>query len=175
MRALLAYLAVESDRPHLRRKLAALLWPEFPETTALSNLRYALSNLRKVIGDRTAQSPYLEINPQTIQFIHNSSCRVDVSVFERYCAVANQNPLDFQNLEQAEELYRGSFLEGFSIPDSSTYEEWVLMKREHLDRLAIQVFQLLASDCELSGDYQQAIFLVERQLELDPWREEAHR
>ena len=30
VRALLAYLAVESDRPHRRETLACLLWPERP-------------------------------------------------------------------------------------------------------------------------------------------------
>jgi len=175
VRALLAYLIVEADRPHQRRKLAALLWPEFPESTALSNLRYALSNLRKVIGDRSAQPPYLEINSQTIQFITSSSVLVDLNAFERYCALAHQNPLDFQSLEQAANLYRVSFLEGFSIPDSIAFEEWVLLKREHHNRLAYQVFHLVAGDCELSGDYQPAISFAERQLELDPWREEAHR
>ncbi len=174
VRALLAYLIVEAARPHQRRKLAALLWPEFPESTALSNLRYALSNLRKVIGDRSAQPAYLDINPQTIQFNINSSYKIDVSAFEQYCALAQHSPLDIHSLEQAADLYRGSFLEGFSIPDSIAFEEWVLLKREHLDRLAYQVFYLLASDCELSGDYQQAISFAERQLELDPWREEAH-
>ncbi len=172
---MLAYLAVEADRPHQRRKLAALLWPDLPESTALGNLRYALSNLRKVIGDRLAQPAYLEINPQDIRFNRSSHSQVDVCLFESYCKLANQNPLDFLSLENVAELYLGRFLEGFAIPDSYAFEEWVLLKREHLDRLAIQVFQLLANDHELSAEYQQAIQLAERQLELDPWREEAHR
>jgi DNA-binding SARP family transcriptional activator len=175
VRALLAYLAVESNHPHQRRKLAALLWPEYPESTALSNLRYALSNLRKVIGDRSADLPLLEINPQIIQFNLNSNCWIDVSAFERYCTLAHQNPLDFQSLNKAAELYQGSFLEGFSVSDSVSFEEWVMLKREHFDRLAVQVFQLVASDYELAGDYHQAITFTERQLELDPWREEAQR
>jgi len=174
-RALLAYLIVEADRPHQRRKLAALLWPEFPETSALSNLRYALSNLRKVIGDRSAQPAFLDIHPQTLQFNIKSRYKFDVSAFEQYCALAQQSPLDIHSLEQAADLYRGNFLEGFSIPDSIAFEEWVLLKREHINRLAYQVFYLLAGDYELSGDYQMAISLAERQLELDPWREEAHR
>ena len=37
--ALLAYLAVESDRPHRREKLAGLLWPDLPEESARANLR----------------------------------------------------------------------------------------------------------------------------------------
>jgi len=175
VRALLAYLAVETDRPHQRRKLSALLWPEFPEFTSLSNLRYALSDLRKVIGDRTAQPPYLEITPQVVQFNIKSSSVVDVGAFERYCSQASLYPLDMQSLIQAANLYRGGFLEGFSIPDSNAFEEWLILKREHLDRLAYQVFHQLADDYELTGDCLQAISFAERQLELDPWREEAHR
>jgi len=60
-RALLAYLAVEADRPHRREVLAGLLWPDWPDREALSNLRYALSNLRQAIGDRTAEPPFLII------------------------------------------------------------------------------------------------------------------
>ena len=59
VRALLAYLAVEAERSHRREVLAGLLWPDWPNRSALSNLRYALSNLRRVIGDRTAEPPNL--------------------------------------------------------------------------------------------------------------------
>ena len=39
-RALLAYLVIESDRPHRRETLAALLWPEQPDRVARINLRH---------------------------------------------------------------------------------------------------------------------------------------
>ena len=42
VRALLAYLAVEADRPHRREVLAGLLWPEMPDRQARSNLRDVL-------------------------------------------------------------------------------------------------------------------------------------
>ena len=58
VRALLAYLAVEADRPHHRDALAGLLWPEVPDSTARNNLRQALANLRQAIGDRTAEPPF---------------------------------------------------------------------------------------------------------------------
>jgi DNA-binding SARP family transcriptional activator len=57
VRALLAYLAAETDRPHRRETLATLLWPDWPQQSAMSNLRYALADLRKNIGDRNAQPP----------------------------------------------------------------------------------------------------------------------
>ena len=59
VRALLAYLAVESDRPHRRETLAGLLWPNWPDRSARTNLRRALSNLRKAIQDHSAIPPYL--------------------------------------------------------------------------------------------------------------------
>ena len=52
VRALLAYLALEADRPHRRAALAGLLWPERSERAAHLSLNQALSNLRHVIGDR---------------------------------------------------------------------------------------------------------------------------
>ena len=44
VRALLAYLAIETDRPHSRDELVGLLWPEQPDATARANLRQALAN-----------------------------------------------------------------------------------------------------------------------------------
>ncbi len=175
VRALFAYLAVESARPHQRRRLAALLWPEMAESTALANLRYALSNLRKVIGDRSAQPPCLLTTPQTIQFNTHCNNLVDVILFEQYCNLAHENPLDLISLHKAGALYRGRFMEGFSIPDSIPYEEWIVVKRERVDRLAYQVFRQLANDYELVGDYERALSFTQRQIELDPWREEVHR
>ena len=46
VRALLAYLAVEADRPHRRETLAGLLWPDVPEQSARTSLRTALANVR---------------------------------------------------------------------------------------------------------------------------------
>lgn len=45
--ALLSYLAVESERLHRREKLAGLLWPDYPESSARSSLRRALADLRR--------------------------------------------------------------------------------------------------------------------------------
>ena len=75
VRALLAYLAVEADRPHGRETLAGLLWPDWPNRDAMSNLRYALSDLRRVIGDRDAIPPFLLISRQSIQFNKASTSR----------------------------------------------------------------------------------------------------
>jgi len=175
VRALFAYLVLESSRPHQRRKLAAFLWPEIPETNALSNLRYCLSNLRKVLWDRSTQPPYLLITPQTVQFNPHSHYHLDVAEFEVQSTLSQQNPLDFVSLMNAADLYQGRFMEGFSIPDSIPFEEWMVLNREHFDRLAYEVLNRLASYYELIGEFGQAIGCAQRQIALDPWREEVHR
>src|SRR3989304_5774015 len=67
VRALLAYLAAEADRPHRREALATLLWPDWPQQSAMSNLRYALADLRKNIADREADPPFLLISREATQ------------------------------------------------------------------------------------------------------------
>jgi predicted ATPase len=73
------------------------------------------------------------------------------------------------------DLYRGPFLEGFSLNDSPAFEEWVLGKREYLNRLALQGLHSLAEEAEAAGDYEQGLVYARRQLELEPWLEEAHQ
>ena len=63
VRALLAYLAIESDRAHSRDVLAALLWPDSPEITARKNLRQALTTLRTAIRDENAQPAFSSDQP----------------------------------------------------------------------------------------------------------------
>ena len=60
-RALLAFLAVEANQAHRREKLAGLLWPDYTEASARTDLRRALADLRRAIADEAAAPPYLDI------------------------------------------------------------------------------------------------------------------
>src|SRR5438477_12539505 len=66
MRALLAYLIVEADRPHHRDVLAALLWPDQPDTAARQSLRQALYIVRQAVDE--GSDPTLLATRLTIQF-----------------------------------------------------------------------------------------------------------
>ena len=178
VRALLAYLAVESQRPHARDALATLLWPDWPDSSARSNLRYALSDLRKTIGDRTAEPPFLLITRNTLQFNTESDHRLDVAEFERLVeasAVDLSTDDQMAALCQALELYRGEFLEGFSVPEAAPFEEWVSLKREQLHRQHMGVLHDLAGAYEREGDISQALEPAWQQVEIEPWQEAAQR
>src|SRR5512134_2489518 len=79
VRALLAYLSVEADRPHRREALIGLFWPDSPEESARHSLRQALSNLRRAIGEHTAQPPYLLTARDDVHFNPDSDYALDVA------------------------------------------------------------------------------------------------
>ena len=133
VRSLLAYLAVEAQRPHPREALAELLWPGWPQGAALANLRRALSNLRECLRDREAQPPYLLIARETLRFNTASDHFLDVSAFTDLLSGPSDRP-DREELERAVALCRSRFLEGFALGDCPAFEEWVLLQREALDR-----------------------------------------
>ncbi len=184
-RALLAYLAVESERPHSREKLAGLLWPNSSEAAARASLSEALSSLRQALGDRAAQAPVLLASRQSVQFNCEADVLVDVVAFERQTrgerseSMADGGDSAYEvaisNLQSAISLYRGRFLEGFSLPGCAEFEEWLLLEQEHLHRLATQTLARLAATYESQGEFQHALSFAWRRLELDPWRESAHR
>jgi len=175
IRALLSYLAVEADRPHHRRVLAELLWPNRPESESLGHLRYALSNLRRAIGDREAESPFLHITRDTLQFNCTSDCWLDIRAFTELVSAseAHVNPIDL--LEQAARLYQGDFMEGFHAGDSTEFEEWMLFKREQLAHQALAALRHLSAIYEQRGEYARAQAYARRQIEMEPWQEGARR
>jgi len=183
VRALLAYLAVEADRPHRREALAGLLWPEQPERNARQNLSQALFKLRGAIGDHEAKPPFLIITPQTLQFNPSSAYELDVGTFTALldaCQAHEHELLELCNvcrdqLGEAVALYRGEFMAGFSLGDSSAFEEWSLLYRERLGRLNLEALHHLAGCYEAQGEYEQALEYAWRRVELDAWQEEAHQ
>ena len=80
-----------------------------------------------------------------------------------------------RQLQQAIELYRGDFLSGFHLSGCQEFEEWHLLKRESLHRQALDALAQLFTYHVGRGDYEQALGYAYRQIELEPWREEAHR
>lgn len=172
VRALLAYLALSPGRPRRRETLAGLLWPDFPERSARTNLRNALANLRQVIRDRDASPPFLQITHQTIQFNDESDYWLDADAFE---ALTATTPPVREELEQAVSLVRGTFLEGFCLADAAPFEEWMLLCREHFGRQLLEALGTLAAIYEERGDYEQALAHARRRVELEPWDEDGQR
>ncbi len=183
VRALLAYLAVESDRPHRRDALAEMFWLDRPPGVARNNLKQALSNLRKATGDREANPPFLRINRTELQFNPDSdhwldlracSTRLAACQSHKHRRVKTCKPC-IRRLREAEALYQGPFLEQFYLGDSAAFEEWALVQREGLQRQMMAAFPHLVAHYEQHGEHKRACEFARRQVELEPWDEVAQR
>jgi DNA-binding SARP family transcriptional activator len=183
VRALLAYLAVETGRPHQRSMLAGLFWPDHPEDLARTNLRHVLRQLRQTVPDQDASAPLLVTTQRTIEINPAADYTLDVVNFAELLAASahcNHPALEecedcIQRYRQAAALYRGSFLAGLDLHDSELFNEWAVTQREQLHRQVLEVFFILASYYEGVQEYELARQFAWRQIELEPWREEAHR
>jgi predicted ATPase len=176
VRALMAYLAVESHRPHPRAQLAALLWPDQPERTARGSLSQALTTLRNALGDKTAEWPVLLADAHSVQLDPDAPIEVDVTRFLdllrasdahmhhswRTCAPCADR------LRQAMEVYRGHFFTDFCIPDSAVFEEWAALQREHLLQRALSTLERLAERAEWRGAFTEALTYAQRQVAIEP-------
>ena len=60
-------------------------------------------------------------------------------------------------LEEAIAWYRGEFLQGFSLPDSVVYEEWLLLQRERFQRLYLEALEWLAEGYTGQGEHERAL------------------
>lgn len=183
-RALMAYLALEADRPHQRLSLAGLLWPDMPDESALNNLRKSLHRLRQTIDPFMpgGSDPLFTVTRQTIQ-LNLAALSLDVTTFQELLAACESHPHRhlhicqpcLSRLAQAVGLYRGELLAGLSLGDAAAFEEWLLIRREALHHQALVALYQLAAAYEQRGEYEQAHRYAARQVALDPYREEAHQ
>lgn len=164
--ALLCYLAVTA-RPHEREILATLLWGDLPDAEARANLRTVLANLRKLVG------PYLKVERDVISFNRASPYWLDVELFETLLAASTSGSLQLAG--QAIELYRGNFLEGFTVRNAPDFEAWQRQQQEHFHQMAIQALKLASAQHMEQGEFAAAIDYTRRLLALEPWQEETHR
>jgi DNA-binding SARP family transcriptional activator len=185
VRALLAYLAMESNRPQRRATLAAIFWPELPQERAAHNLRQSLLRLRRALhedqvrpGDR---SSFLLLTGQEVQFNPLSDCQLDVTDFLELVRAYRQHkhgatdgcPVCLGWLRQAADLYRGDLLAGFTLRDSLPFDEWQLVQREALRRQALDGLSRLVDHSERQNDSDGVLEYARRLVEIDPWQERA--
>ena len=167
-RALLAYLVVEANRPHRREALASLLWPERPDSVARTNLRQALARVRRALSDYTLP-PFLFVTSTDVQFNTASDYTLDVAELEAFAS----SPARMRQILPP--TFCADFLDGFAMPDSEVFGEWLLSSQEHYHRLAIETLDAHNAYFEGIGDYDQAVAAARLQLQAEPWLEEAHR
>ncbi|MCI0577372.1 MAG: tetratricopeptide repeat protein [Chloroflexi bacterium] len=184
VRGLLAYLAVEADRPHRREALAGLFWPDMPDQQARSNLRLSLHRLRQAVDEIVpgVSDTMLTVNRDVVQ-LHTAGLARDHQLFQQALLACDRHDHPelescaecLQQLETAAALYRGEFLAGFSLDEGETFEDWLLVQREFLQQKALLALHTLTDMQAGRGDVEAALHYAQRQMALDPFYEPAYQ
>jgi eukaryotic-like serine/threonine-protein kinase len=141
--ALLALLAGTRDSPLPRELAVGLLWPDSPGERARARLSDALYVIRQQVGEDAVRpvGDALSLNSEVVWS--------DVVAFEA--------ALEAGCWEEAVELYRGPFLEGFHPSQARAFERWVDEERwRYADRYR-QALETLARAAETAGDPSAAV------------------
>lgn len=175
--ALLSYLMVESSRPHKREYLAGLLWGEQEQEKALHSLRQAVSALRRSIADDDLSNPFLFCIGDEIQFNSGSNYGLDLEVFDRMYldgVPTKDHRIDITQLQNAEKIYSGSFLEQFTLKEAEVFEEWASLTREAYSQKLITLVECLCDYHEKRGEFHLGREYAARLVRCFPWNENAH-
>jgi DNA-binding SARP family transcriptional activator len=152
--ALLAYLAVQGDRPTSRDKLLAVLWPESAAERARHNLADAVYLIRKTLGDESV----LTVGDDLV--LSRDRVESDVARF--------QGLLESGDLEPAVQAYAGPFLDGFHLPGSRAFEDWLGAERERLARACTAALETLAREADGAGHRRRAVEWWQRAVAAEP-------
>lgn len=152
--AFLAVVAASGERGISRDKLLALLWPDSDAERGRGALAQALYALRRDLGGESLflGSSELRLNPEILPS--------DVGQFRD--ALAAGRP------ETAAELYTGTFLDGFHLPEAAEFERWVEAERAHLRHRFADAAGQLAITAEQRGDFRSAAMWWRRLAAHDP-------
>jgi len=178
-KAILAYLALDPGRTVSREKLAGLLWPDQPQEIALDNLRQALSRLRKSIDDPSAFQSFLIADRETVQLNLQADLQVDAVLFKGELAFCSGHvhrhpqtcPTCANHIETACKIFRGEFLEDFTLPDSDLFEDWAAVQRAQFHEQELEALGWLVNYYQRLGDHPRALDFARQQVVLEPLNE----
>lgn len=169
--ALLAYLAINIGK-YTRESLSALLWPDYDQSKAFTNLRHTLWEIQQGIGEG-----WIIADRGSIQLV-DENIWLDVHQFKSLLAQSRAQSdlsLRISILYDAVKLYRNHFLTGFSLKDAWSFNEWAFAESEELRRQLADVLTMLSEDHCTLGQSDKAIPYARRLVALDPLNESAHR
>ena len=147
-RALLCYLAAQGGKS-TREKLLSFFWPDHERSTAQPILRTMIHDLRKYLGEA------IEVDDQSIAFAPDTS--IDAQDFS---TAIQSSLMDAQKLAEALSLYKGDFLDGFSLSDSPQFDDWANFERERYRLMAMHGFADLSHWYEANHNYSAALARV---------------
>jgi DNA-binding SARP family transcriptional activator len=174
--ALLIYLVVEGGL-HSREKLIAFLWPDSDRPRGQASLRNALARLRGALAEVDS---YLLIEPSVVGFDFSRPYQLDLDMVQTAIHVIQESTkptdlVDLSPLQTATLIYRGDFLEGFSLADAPEFDDWASLQREAWHQHLERIFNRLSRRQFEAGQVEGSIDTTRQWLARDSLNEAAYR
>lgn len=175
--SLLGILLAYQGRPVSKHTLIELLWPEAVPETRVTQLYVLVHELRQLLepGRGEGLGSLICTQGDRYYFRVDGSCLIDVVRFKdlRQQGVRAEAAGDAEGAihayETAVELYRGDYME------DEPFAEWCWQEREHLREMCVDMLLRLGGLCGQSENWDKSILYYRRALQVDQFREEAHR
>ncbi len=162
VRALAFYLAA-AGKPVPRATLSWLFWPESTAEAASRSLSIHLSYLRAALPSGALTSSRTAVGL-------SSSCESDTSDFERLSLSLND-----ADAIAALDLFRGSFLEGFSLKGAHPFDQWIEAQQTRWTSRYVTTACRAAHILAHRGEANRALEALETATQADPLNEEIYR
>jgi DNA-binding SARP family transcriptional activator len=157
---LFAYLLLNRGRPVARDLLAYAFWPDGTEDEARANLRRHINRINEALP-RIRDYTWLETDNKTVAVADDAPIDLDVALLEGPAAEETEP-------QALMDLYRGDLYEGCD-------DEWIIAPRERLRFRFLDVAAKTVGRYRGERRYAEALALLQRMLQIDPFREDAVR
>ncbi len=191
--ALLLYLAVQGGM-HSRSHLAALLWPDSESSIARKALRNAIVLLRSLLADPNpsvapdalspgqeahllTQGDLIGLNPRALLELDLDVVQQAYTAAQRFSTPPSgpQRATLVTQVQQALDLVRGPFLDGFWLREETGFDQWHEQQQQQWQVRLLLLCERLSAWQEAGFELEQARATLTRWLELDPLAEEAYQ
>ncbi|MBS4538296.1 hypothetical protein GOQ27_07460 [Clostridium sp. D2Q-11] len=169
---ILSYMAIKKDKSFSRNKIANIFWDSSDSNSSRYNLRYNIWSLRKIFKNNDEEVDLFIADKESIRFNDEFNIYVDAENFHHKIKNSKENTI--KDLEYLKGLYKGEFLEGFYIKDSSEFNDWVFYEREKFQRNYIKILSKLVDHYKSIEEYQKAIDILENMININPLKEELY-
>jgi TolB-like protein len=152
--ALLALLASTTRVHRSRDHLMTLLWPTADAERGRKLLSDSIYRINQALGGDAVTGSAEEIR------LNRGRLSTDAADLE--------GAMDERDWTRVAQIYRGSFLDGFFLPDAPEFDQWIEVERAHYARDVGKAFEALAMEARDAGKLSEALEWWQRYSSLAP-------
>lgn len=174
-RDIFIFIATSKHRRVEKDVLIDTFWAEDDLKTIEKNFHPTISHIRKALNSRQSfkqnflvfRDGAYQLNPELVYSIDTEEFETAITEAEKAKKEKNNERFK-ENLEKAHALYRGEYMAG-------VYDDWAEERRPFYAEQFARVLNALAKIAVGEKKWSNALKLSNEILEIDPYREDAHR